>query len=210
MGAAKWGISREKQDALAISSHQKALKAMKDGLYKEEIVPLKATMKDKKTGATKEVICDKDEGPRMGIKPADLAKLGPAFQKGGSTTAGNASQTTDGAAMVLMASRKRANELGLPIIGKLVSFAVAGCEPEVMGIGPAVAIPKALEKAGLTVEDIDIFEINEAFASQACTLRLGLPKARGTDPQQPSYVFLDGSISYGGTKGAQGIVTQSL
>jgi len=98
--AAKYGISREKQDALALSSHQKALKAQQEGLYKDEIIPLTVTVKDKKAGTSKQITVDKDEGPRPGIKAGDLAKLGPAFKKGGSTTAGNSSQTTDGAALV--------------------------------------------------------------------------------------------------------------
>mmetsp|Transcript_13314 Transcript_13314/g.32618 ORF Transcript_13314/g.32618 Transcript_13314/m.32618 type:complete len:424 (-) Transcript_13314:790-2061(-) len=196
--AAKYSIPREKQDALALSSHVKALKAQADGLYDEEIIPVTVTIKDKKSGAEKTVTVTKDEGPRPGIQPADLAKLGPAFQKGGSTTAGNSSQTTDGAAMVLIASRKKAKELGLPVIGKMVSFAVEGCPPEIMGIGPAVAIPSALGKAGLGIKDIDIFEINEAFASQAtyCVEHLGVP-AEKLNPK-------GGAIALGHPLGATG------
>ncbi|CAD7936099.1 unnamed protein product [Amoebophrya sp. A120] len=178
--AAKYNIPRAKQDALALSSHQKALKAQAEGLYDEEIIPVTVTLKDKKAGTEKQITVTKDEGPRPGVKIEDLAKLGPAFQKGGTTTAGNSSQTTDGAAMCLIASRKKAKELGLPIVGKMISFAVEGCPPDIMGIGPAVAIPSALKKAGLTVNDIDIFEVNEAFASQATysVEHLGIPAAK--------------------------------
>ncbi|CAD7966060.1 unnamed protein product [Amoebophrya sp. A25] len=196
--AKKYGVSREVQDKLALNSHLKALKAQENGWYDEEIIPVEATLKDKKKGTETKVIVTKDEGPRQGIKPEDLSKLGPAFQKGGCTTAGNSSQTTDGAAMVLLASRKKAKELGLPIIGKLVSFSVEGCDPEIMGIGPAVAIPSALSKAGLTIQDIDIFEINEAFASQAtyCVEKLGVPM----DKLNPK----GGAIALGHPLGATG------
>lgn len=196
--AKKWNISREKQDAFAIASHQKAEKAQKEGLFDEEIIPVTCVIKDKKAGTEKKITCTKDEGPRHGVKPADLAKLGPAFKKGGSTTAGNASQTTDGAAMTLIASRKKAKELGLPIIGKLVSFAVKGCDPEIMGIGPAVAIPEALNKANLKVDDIDIWEINEAFASQAtyCIEHLKIPMEK-VNPK-------GGAIALGHPLGATG------
>jgi len=122
--AEKWKIDRETQDNLAFLSHQKAAKAQKDGLFDEEITPVTTTIKDKKTGTSTVVTCAKDEGIREETTKMSLAKLGPAFKKGGSTTAGNSSQTTDGAAMVLLASRKKAKELGLPILGKFVSFAV--------------------------------------------------------------------------------------
>lgn len=110
---------------------------------------------------------DTDEGAREGTTVASLGALKPAFKKGGSTTAGNASQVSDGAALVLLARRSKAKEIGLPILARMRSFAVVGVDPAVMGIGPAFAIPEALKKAGLSVNDIDIFEINEAFASQA-------------------------------------------
>jgi len=125
-------------------------------------------------------LVDKDDGVRAETTVEGLSKLKPAFKKGGSTTAGNSSQVTDGAAAVLMTRRSVAKKMGLKIIGRLVSFAVAGVPPEIMGIGPAVAIPAALKKAGLEMKDIDIFEINEAFASQAtyCVEKLGVPKEK--------------------------------
>ena len=118
-------------------------------------------------GNEKEVLVDKDDGVRAETTLEGLAKLKPAFRKDGTTTAGNSSQVTDGAAAVLMVRRDVAKKLGLKVLGRVVSFAVAGVPPEIMGIGPAVAIPAALKKAGLEVKDIDVFEINEAFASQA-------------------------------------------
>eukprot|EP00927_Polykrikos_kofoidii_P068404 TRINITY_DN6377_c0_g1_i5.p1 TRINITY_DN6377_c0_g1~~TRINITY_DN6377_c0_g1_i5.p1 ORF type:complete len:269 (-),score=46.86 TRINITY_DN6377_c0_g1_i5:493-1299(-) len=164
--AAKYGISREVQDAMAARSHSKALAAQKAGLFDEEIVPVTTKIKDAK-GEMKEVVVKSDEGPREGTTARGLAALKPAFQAGGSTTAGNSSQTSDGASMILLARRSKAQALGLPILARFRSYAVVGVEPRLMGIGPAVAIPAALEKCGLTTKDVDIFEINEAFASQA-------------------------------------------
>lgn len=164
--AEEWKIPREKQDNLAVASHAKAVAAQKAGKFDSEIVPVKTTVKDKE-GNAKEVTISKDEGPREGTTLDGLSKLKPAFKKGGSTTAGNASQVSDGAALVLLARRSVAKEMGLPILARMRSFAVVGVEPKLMGIGPAYAIPAALEKAGLKTDDIDIYEINEAFASQA-------------------------------------------
>lgn len=164
--AEKYGISRERQDAMAAESHAKAAAAIKGGLMKDEIVPVKTIVKEK-DGSEKEITVDTDEGAREGTTVASLGALKPAFKKGGSTTAGNASQVSDGAALVLLARRSKAKEIGLPILARMRSFAVVGVDPAVMGIGPAFAIPEALKKAGLSVNDIDIFEINEAFASQA-------------------------------------------
>eukprot|EP00928_Gymnodinium_smaydae_P032153 TRINITY_DN23360_c0_g1_i1.p1 TRINITY_DN23360_c0_g1~~TRINITY_DN23360_c0_g1_i1.p1 ORF type:complete len:451 (+),score=124.86 TRINITY_DN23360_c0_g1_i1:70-1353(+) len=164
--AAKYGISREVQDTMAAESHAKALAAQKNGFFDEEIVPVKTKVKDGK-GGVKEVLVSKDEGPRAGTTAKSLGNLKPAFKAGGSTTAGNASQVSDGASLVLLARRSVAKQHGLPIIGRFRSFAVVGVDPLLMGIGPAVAIPAALEKANLSVGDVDIFEINEAFASQA-------------------------------------------
>jgi len=164
--AEKYGISRERQDTMAAESHAKAAAAIKAGYMKDEIVPVKTTVKDKEGNET-EVIADTDEGPREGTTVASLGALKAVFKKGGSTTAGNASQVSDGAALVLLARRSKAKELGLPILARMRSYAVVGVDPAVMGIGPAFAIPAALEKAGLGVGDIDIYEINEAFASQA-------------------------------------------
>eukprot|EP00927_Polykrikos_kofoidii_P067983 TRINITY_DN633_c0_g1_i3.p1 TRINITY_DN633_c0_g1~~TRINITY_DN633_c0_g1_i3.p1 ORF type:complete len:448 (+),score=87.06 TRINITY_DN633_c0_g1_i3:62-1345(+) len=164
--AEKYGISREMQDAMAAQSHTKALAAQKAGLFNDEIVPVKTKVKDAK-GEVKEIVVKADEGPREGTTEKGLAALKPAFQAGGSTTAGNSSQTSDGAAMVLLARRSTAQSLGLPVLARFRSYAVVGVEPALMGIGPAFAIPAALEKSNLTINDVDIFEINEAFASQA-------------------------------------------
>lgn len=162
--AEKYNISREVQDRFAVESHRKAALAQKSGLFKEEIVPVKTTIKDK-DGNEKEVTVTQDDGIREETTYESLSKLKPAFKKEGSTTAGNASQVTEGAAGVLLAKRSVAEKLGLPILAKFISYAVTGVPPEIMGVGPAYAIPEALKKAGLTTKDIDIYEINEAFAS---------------------------------------------
>lgn len=164
--AAKWNISRKEQDELAVLSHKKAAAAIASGRFKDEIVPVVTKIKDA-NGAEKEIIADTDDGVRVDTTVEGLGKLNAVFQKGGSTTAGNASQVSDGAGAVLVSSRAYAEKAGLPIIAKFISFAAVGVPPEVMGIGPAYAIPAALKKAGLSINDIDIFEINEAFASQA-------------------------------------------
>jgi len=164
--AEHYKVSRATQDQMAADSHAKALAAQKQGLFDDEIVPVATQIKDKK-GGVEAVTVSKDEGPRAGTTFENLSKLKPAFKAGGSTTPGNASQVSDGAALVLLARRSAAKELGLPILARMRSFAVVGVEPKLMGIGPAFAIPAALEKAQLKVDDIDIFEINEAFASQA-------------------------------------------
>jgi len=164
--AEKYQISREKQDQMAVHSHAKAIAAQKQGLFKSEIIPVSTKVKDKE-GNVKQVVISADEGPREGTTVEGLSKLKAIFKPGGSTHAGNASQVSDGASMVLLARRKAAKEMGLPIIARMRSFAVVGVDPKVMGIGPAFAIPAALEKAQLKVGDVDIFEINEAFASQA-------------------------------------------
>ncbi|KAE8963854.1 3-ketoacyl-CoA thiolase B, peroxisomal [Phytophthora rubi] len=174
--AEQFGISRTKQDELAALSHAKAAAAQANGWFKEEITPVSTILKDK-DGNEKSVIISQDDGLRAGTTVEKLAKLKPAFKEGGSTTAGNSSQVTDGAAAVLLMRRSVAKQMGLPILGRFVSFAVAGVPPAVMGIGPAVAIPEALKKANLTKDQIDVFEINEAFASQAmyCIEKLGIP-----------------------------------
>jgi len=165
--AAQYKITRDVQDAFAADSFQKAAKAQKEGRFKAEILPIEVTWVDPKTEEEKKVIVDADDGIRDGVTKESLAKLKPAFTKTGSTHAGNASQVSDGAAAVLLARRSVAKKLGLPIIGKFVSAAVVGVPPKIMGVGPAYAIPKVLEKTGLTKDDIDFYEINEAFASQA-------------------------------------------
>ncbi|KAI9983091.1 hypothetical protein PInf_007018 [Phytophthora infestans] len=165
--AENYGISRTKQDELAALSHAKAAAAQANGWFKEEITPVSTIIKDK-DGNEKSVIISQDDG---------LAKLKPAFKEGGSTTAGNSSQVSDGAAAVLLMRRSVAKKMGLPILGRFVSYAVAGVPPALMGVGPAYAIPEALQKAGLSQDQIDVFEINEAFASQAtyCVEKLGIP-----------------------------------
>ena len=175
--ASDYGISRAQQDAFAAKSFQKAADAAKAGRFRDEIVPLKVKWVDPKTEASKEITVSADDGVREGVTAESLSKLKPAFKKDGSTHAGNASQVSDGAAAVLLARRSTARRLGLHVVGKFVTAAVAGVPPRVMGIGPAFAIPKVLKQTGLKKEDIDFFEINEAFASQAVYSieKLGLP-----------------------------------
>lgn len=163
--AEKYGVTREEQDAFAAESQRRACEAQKNGRLPGEITPVKTILKNADDTET-EIIVDRDEGMREGTTAAKLSKLKPAFKKGGTTTAGNSSQVTDGAAAVLLARRSVAERLGLPIKGRVIAYAVAGVPPELMGIGPAFAIPAALKKANLTIDDIDIFEVNEAFASQ--------------------------------------------
>ncbi|MCT1530747.1 acetyl-CoA C-acyltransferase [Sphingobacterium daejeonense] len=167
--AKDYHVSREDQDKFALKSNQKAVAAIKEGKFKEEIVPITIKENYVKDGkmATKEYVVETDEGPRADTSLEALAKLRPVFDAKGSVTAGNSSQTSDGAAFVLVVSEKKMKELNLKPIAKLVSYAVAGVPPRIMGIGPVVAIPKALEQAGLKKEDIDLFELNEAFASQS-------------------------------------------
>lgn len=177
--AEKFGITREQQDQLAVDSHTKALAAQAAGKFDKEMVPVKVTVEDAE-GNEKEVVISKDEGPRPGTTMEGLAKLKPAFKKGGSTTAGNSSQTSDGAAAVLMMKRSKAQELGLKVLGTFRGSKVVGCPPEIMGIGPAVAIPALLKDTGVSMDQIDVFEINEAFASQAtyCVEKLKVPREK--------------------------------
>ncbi|XP_030053811.1 3-ketoacyl-CoA thiolase, peroxisomal isoform X2 [Microcaecilia unicolor] len=174
--AEKFGVTRQKQDAFSLMSQQRAARAQHLGLFKNEIVPVTTTFIDDQ-GNRKSITVTEDEGIRLSTTLEGLAKLKPAFKENGSTTAGNASQVSDGAAAVLLAKRSKAAQLGLPVLGVLRSYAVVGVPPDIMGIGPAYAIPAAVEKAGLTLNDIDVFEINEAFASQAvyCVEKLGIP-----------------------------------
>jgi acetyl-CoA acyltransferase len=171
--ARKYGIDREAADRFALASHQKAVAAIDAGRFRDEIVPL-AVGVDGGGGAR---TFDTDEGPRRDTDLAALAKLKPAFAVDGIVTAGNASQTSDGAAVSVLVSARRAQELGLRPIARLVAYAVAGVPPEIMGIGPVEAIPKALRRAGLTLSDIDVIELNEAFACQA----LAVIQAAGLD-----------------------------
>lgn len=163
--AEQFGVTREDQDQFAFESYRKAVAAIKNGKFKEEIVPLETEVV-KQDGTRVKVTVSEDEGPRE-TSLESLKKLKPAFKPDGSSTAGNSSQTSDGAAAVLLMSRAEARKRGLPVLGRFLGFHVAGVPPAVMGIGPAVAIPGLLNKFNLTVDQIDDFEINEAFASQA-------------------------------------------
>ena len=174
------GVTRAAQDAFAAASFAKATKAQADGLFKEEIAPLKVKWEDPKSGETKEIVVDKDDGIRPGVTAESLGKIRPAFAKDGSIHAGNASQVSDGAAAVLLMKRSTAEKLGQKILGKFVAASIVGVKPLLMGIGPWKAIPKVFELTGLTKEDVDIFEINEAFASQClwCANELGIPQEK--------------------------------
>src|SRR5690606_33353665 len=180
--AKEFNVSREDQDAFALRSHQKAIEAIKNGHLKEGVVPIKVTenyVKDNKI-TTREYVVDTDEGPRADSTAEALAKLKPVFAADGCVTAGNSSQTSDGAAFVLVVSERRLKELQVDPIARMVSYAVAGVPPRIMGIGPLVAIPKALQMANLTKEDINLIELNEAFASQSLAVirELGLDESR--------------------------------
>jgi acetyl-CoA acyltransferase 1 len=183
--AERYGVSREDQDALAVMSHQRAAKAQAEGWFDKEIVPVhtrfqEVDKKGEKVGDVQQIIVTKDDGIRTNASVEGMRKLKPAFKENGTSTAGNSSQISDGAAATLLMRRSTATELGLTssIIGKWAGTQVAGCKPDEMGIGPAVAIPKLLEYTGLKTEDVGIWEINEAFASQAiyCLRQLGLEK----------------------------------
>lgn len=179
--AKRYGVSREEQDEFAISSHLKAAAATKEGRFKEEIVPVpvkSTTLGSDNKRVNKEIIYDTDEGIRYNISKESLLKLKPAFVPGGSVTAGNSSQTTDGAAAAIVMSLDKAKELGIKPRLKFLGFAAAGCSPDEMGIGPVYAIPKVLKQTGLDLKDIGLIELNEAFASQSlyCIRELGLNK----------------------------------
>ena len=179
-------ISRKDQDAFAASSYQKALRAQQAGKFDEEIAPLtRVKFVDPKTEEERVVTVDKDDGIRDGITAESLAKIKPAFAKDGSIHAGNASQISDGAAAVLLMKRSTAERLGQKIVGKFVASSVVGVKPLLMGIGPWKAIPVALQKAGIAKEEVDVWEINEAFASQCvwCVRELGL------DEKKVGYAF---------------------
>ncbi|XP_048137874.1 3-ketoacyl-CoA thiolase 2, peroxisomal isoform X2 [Rhodamnia argentea] len=174
--AQRFGVTRQEQDQAAVESHRKAAAATAAGRFKDEIVPVATKIVDPKTGDEKPVIVAVDDGIRASTTMSDLAKLKPVFKKDGSTTAGNSSQVSDGAGAVLLMKRSLAMQKGLPILGVFRTFAAVGVDPAIMGVGPAVAIPAAVKAAGLELEDIDLFEINEAFASQFvyCRNKLGL------------------------------------
>jgi acetyl-CoA acyltransferase len=181
--AMKYGISREEQDAFAVRSHQRAFKAIQEGKFVDEIVPVDVTIrsigKDNKL-VEKTVQFTQDEGVRPDTSMQGLARLRPAFSVTGSVTAGNSSQTSDGAAALMIMDREKAESLGLKPLAKFRSFAVGGVPPEIMGVGPVVAVPMALKLAGLEVSDINLFELNEAFASQSIQVirELGLDEEK--------------------------------
>jgi acetyl-CoA C-acetyltransferase len=172
--AERYGVSREDQDAFALRSHQRAVAAAEAGWLAEEIVPIEAPH------GRETVTVEADEGPRPDASAEKMAKLRPVFREGGTVTAGNASTLNDGAACLLIASEAGAKELGAEPLARVVSVGVAGVDPAYMGIGPAVAVPRALTAAGLAVEDLDLVELNEAFASQvlACARELGIDEER--------------------------------
>ncbi|HEU4983696.1 MAG TPA: acetyl-CoA C-acyltransferase, partial [Acidobacteriaceae bacterium] len=186
--AAKYNITREQADEFALASHQKALAAIRNGKFQEEIVPVTVANGKFKI----------DEGPRADTSAEALAKLNPAFHAHGTVTAGNSSQTSDGAAAAVLISEQRARELGIAPLGRFVSFATAGVAPEIMGIGPVDAIPKALKLAGLTLDQIDLIELNEAFAAQA----LAVIQQAGLDPAKVN--VNGGAIALGHPLGCTG------
>lgn len=199
--AQQFNVTRQEQDEFAYKSHQKAIAAIESGKFKDEIVPIEVEevyLDSNNKRKTRKFVVDTDEGPRKDTTLEGLAKLKPVFAAGGSVTAGNSSQTSDGAAFVLVMSERLMNQLGLKPIARLVTSAVVGCEPRIMGIGPVVAIPQALKQAGLTLEDIDVIELNEAFASQS----LAVIKELGLDPNKinPN----GGAISLGHPLGCSG------
>ena len=203
--AERWKVSREDQDAFALASHQKALAAIRSGEFANEISPYEVISRIPDGNAIKEVrrVVSIDEGPRLDTSAEGLAKLKPVFrngQFGGTVTAGNSSQMSDGAAAVLLASEQAIKDYGLTPLAKFTSFAVAGVEPEVMGIGPIAAIPKALQRAGITLDQIDWIELNEAFAAQA----LAVIRDCGLDPAKVNP--LGGAIALGHPLGATGAV----
>ena len=199
--AKRYNVSREAQDEFAFHSHRKALAALDNGTFEDDIVPIDVNeifldANEKRQERTYTV--SQDEGPRKGTSTEALARLRPVFKTGGTVTAGNSSQTSDGAAFVMVVSEKKLKELGVQPIARVVTYAVAGCEPRAMGIGPIFAIPKALEMAGLKQDDIDLFELNEAFASQS----LAVVKDLGLNPEKVN--VNGGAIALGHPLGCTG------
>lgn len=196
--AQRFGVTRQEQDHAAVESHRKAAAATASGKFKDEIIPVSTKIVDPKTGEEKAVTIFVDDGIRQQTNIADLSRLKPAFKKDGATTAGNASQVSDGAGAVLLMKRSVASQKGLPILGVFRSFAAVGVDPAVMGVGPAFAIPASVRAAGLELNDIDLFEINEAFASQYvyCCKKLEL------DPEKVN--VNGGAIALGHPLGATG------
>ncbi len=177
----KYKISREDQDEFSYNSHMKALNAIDNGYFKDQIVPIEVEQVYVENGKrkTRRFVVDTDEGPRRGTSIEALARLKPVFAAGGSVTAGNSSQTSDGAAFVLVMSEEMVKELNLTPIARMVSYALEGVDPSLMGTGPIAAIPRALKKAGMKLEDLDLIELNEAFASQS----LAVIRTLGLNPE---------------------------
>lgn len=199
--ANEFKVNREDQDEFSFYSHQKAIKAIKEGKFKDEIVPYEVEdifLDEKEKRQVKKYTVDTDEGPRADTSIERLAALKPVFAANGSVTAGNSSQTSDGAAFVIVMSEKMMKELNLQPIGRMVSYGVAGVEPRIMGIGPIEAVPTALKKAGMKLQDIDLFELNEAFASQS----LAIVRTLGIDPTKVN--VNGGAIALGHPLGCTG------
>jgi acetyl-CoA C-acetyltransferase len=203
--AQKYGLTREEQDAFATASQNKCEQAMLSGRFREEIVPV--VIPQKKGDP---LVIDSDEMPRKGVTPDSLAKLRPAFKTDGTVTAGNSSGINDGAALLLLMSQEKARELGLPVLATLVNTASAGVDPSVMGFGPVPAVKKALEKASWKLADIELAELNEAFAAQSLAVLKGLEE-EGVGKLDPALVNVNGgAIALGhpiGASGARIIVT---
>lgn len=204
--AVKYEISREEQDAFAMESHRKAIRAQDEGRFDEQIIPVTAVKykMNHETGHVEKYTEEfkVDEGVRRGLTPEAMAKLKTVFKKGGTVTAGNASQMNDAAACVLIMAKEKAEELGLKPIAKFLSFAVGGVDPSLMGIGPAVAVPKALKIAGLTQDQIDVWELNEAFSAQAlaCIKEMHLEEAYKAEKINPN----GGGVALGHPLGCTG------
>jgi acetyl-CoA acyltransferase len=199
--ASRFNVTREEQDAFAVQSHARALAAISSGRFNDEIVPVPVTHYrpgPDGTSIAETSVITTDEGPRPGTTMETLGKLKPVFKKNGSVTAGNSSQTSDGAGMLILMSAEKAAKFGLKPLARFVSFGAGGVDPGVMGIGPIAAIPKALRLAGLTVADLDLVELNEAFASQAVYVMRHL----GLDPEKTN--VNGGAIALGHPLGATG------
>lgn len=199
--ATHYGIAREAMDEFSLQSHQKALAAIQSGRFEDEIIPVRidnTALNQKGKAETTEVLFKTDEGPRADTSLEALAKLKPVFHAKGTITAGNSSQTSDGAAAAVVMSAERAAQLGIIPMARFLAFAYAGCDPEEMGIGPIHAIPKALKMAGLTLDQIDVIELNEAFAAQS----LAVIKVLGID--QAKLNFNGGAIALGHPLGCTG------
>jgi acetyl-CoA acyltransferase len=198
--ARHYSISREQMDQFSLESHKKALRAQEQGAFEEEIVPVPILKTTPKNGTFLNVESqfDKDEGPRADTTPERLAKLKPVFHAEGRVTAGNSSQTSDGAAACVVMSGERATQLGIKPLARFIAFSFAGCDPEEMGMGPVFAIPKVLKMTGLSLDRIDIIELNEAFAAQA----LAVISCLGLDPEKVN--VNGGAISLGHPLGCTG------